>query len=1242
MPKQIETRLLNGGVNADSVPQLLQPNELLNAMNVTVAQPSGQNVNSIHSIFPAESLNSVNAILVADGGTHTLVGKWADERRVNTFYLFYYNTLAKNKIIKVVNGVATVLFREAWSVTGLGWNANSYVSARTYGDILVFTSGGYTMKLNTETNYSSLVLEQGEMSLLQQPSAIPLFCLRFTDSAINTFDVQLGAYQFCVRFQNTDGIYSVLSPLSATIPPMRKSVLETTPNAGNTIAVGLDYNQKIPRNWQSVDFIVRDLSDNTFSIIQTYVNSNAADIAAVNAHNLGLFHLSSIFNGKRLEILDTITASKQFEFIPITSKHIEVGANRILLANNVIGYDTPTTAPTNLAVTPSLTSTVLPSFTATKVYLVLAKNFDVDESEFPIYGGLIVYYDNELYSLPLEYSQMRMNGTDPLFLSSNTTYPYNVPYIVQKSNLVKLDKSVFYAAASVALDPLEYIIRLSTVTNNGFQLEDGAVSYNLALAQIVWQIHEIGNLTANTTPASTPSGNWFASNALGTLGYIGLSEFTIGISEQVLIADDPSEYAAFLQGNAFLPYSVINYGIRYYDEYMRSCGVQELGTIKTGSYTPYTLNQLVNKIDFTLTSFGGSGSPSWAKYFAITLSKQNTCDRFIQFAPNCIKIARTDKDGVVYVTSDLENNLKKDKIYGIAVPLDTLKQYNKGYDFTEGDYMRLSFGGGFDIASPTYTFEEEYTGRVLAVIDGHIIITPPKEGSGLQALMSAQFNAINSPTYALVSGFPTSLSSTRNAIYRQQLCFATIYIQPQSDISQYEVAKFGVVGLSMSGYCPQYFFENYATPTTVGVLGDCYTLPRISSVGGFTGLSDTTNESNSTLRWVLNDGRIAPIDRIGQQELPNEVRYSNVGRPNGNVNGVGNFDANDYKLMDFRAGSINMLQGFIGDSQRNDVLLIICNAKGYYALLNQSLLRQTTNNALVSASDNFLDNINELDGNCGTQSPRSFTVHNGNVIWADALNKQIVMYQQGQVAIISDAFTKRVFKQLLETSVAENNTMKITGSFNPLVNEYLISINILAPTNKPVLPTTILENPLDFYYKKNYTYVYNVDMKKWQAVRTTGREYFHVYNNLYSWDNVAQRVYTEDIGTTNPEFDGMITIPFNDKYPATKAPLALRLDATRAPDEVWIQADTNTRFDLLSGSVGSVQVANVGDWQYREGDWLCYVLRDRMSRNATSSSDWNVSGLNGTRLKGKNLSVVLIWYKTSGHFSATSCSLAYE
>jgi hypothetical protein len=122
----------------------------------------------------------------------------------------------------------------------------------------------------------------------------------------------------------------------------------------------------------------------------------------------------------------------------------------------------------------------------------------------------------------------------------------------------------------------------------------------------------------------------------------------------------------------------------------------------------------------------------------------------------------------------------------------------------------------------------------------------------------------------------------------------------------------------------------------------------------------------------------------------------------------------------------------------------------------------------------------------------------------------------------------------------------------------------------------------------------------------------------------------------------MITIPFNDKYPATKAPLALRLDATRAPDEVWVQADTNTRFDLLSGSVGSVQVANVGDWQYREGDWLCYVLRDRMSRNATSPTDWNVSGLNGTRLKGKNLSVVLIWYKTNGHFSATSCSLAYE
>jgi hypothetical protein len=122
----------------------------------------------------------------------------------------------------------------------------------------------------------------------------------------------------------------------------------------------------------------------------------------------------------------------------------------------------------------------------------------------------------------------------------------------------------------------------------------------------------------------------------------------------------------------------------------------------------------------------------------------------------------------------------------------------------------------------------------------------------------------------------------------------------------------------------------------------------------------------------------------------------------------------------------------------------------------------------------------------------------------------------------------------------------------------------------------------------------------------------------------------------------MVVIPFSDNYDYVKSALAIKLDASRAPDEVWVQSNVNTLFNQGTAT-GSTQVATVSDWQYREGDWYCSILRNRLSNITTlTPTEFQARNINGTRLKGKTINVILIWYRTNGHFAANSCSLAYE
>lgn len=1240
-----DTRLVNGGVNSDVTPQLVGGNELLNVINMTPMNPyaaDDQHQESLSTLYDAQLFEPVNQYLAAVNSV--LLNKLVDDR-TNSIFFFIYNPLESFIIqYEQESDTASIIFSDTFVSGGLNWGPNYYISAALYGNQLVFTDGINNVRcIDVSRTYSAgSPISQNELSFIAEPIHIPLIAARVTDTSIYSNVVQLGSWQFSIRVKNQFKVNSVLCPYSETIAPVRQSEIQTTPQTGNTVLVQLSFDNLIPEDWTQLDFIARnmDLAKDAFYVYSSLYSTNTDDVVRVNSHNSGFVNLSATYTGVNLETLADVDALTPFEAIPLTSKFANIGVNRLILSNNVVGYDTPTIPPSNLTVTPTTTTAPLPSGVYRNVWLVLAKNFDLDEDDFPIYGVLVLYDGGDFYALPYEYNRYRLNGAFALSLNDPENFPYLPPQVIPRSKLVRLNLDLPAGSlAEAAPDPLAYFGTISTVSNNGFNLVDATpINYSQCLARVVWQAFDMGE---------NPTGDWraYTSFFAPSDNYIGISKFRMYGDRplEVYVTDEESEFGSGLVNTAYLPSSKIKYGIVYADEALRACGNQELGSINIPNFTPFN-PQIVTHLDFNVPGVG-SGAPSWASYFLVTLAKQNLCQRFINFSPNLIKVARKDEDGVIKINSDLGNNFNSDTIYGIAVPIASLSDYNRGYNYapSNGDSIKLSFGIG---DSDALTGEYEYQAAVIASLNGYAIIAPPKDSifTTLTIYISSQFKSFGSPTYDAGQAAAVSNDTTGAGLafvrQRQKWCFATIYIGAQSDFQQYEVAGVGTIGQSGTDYYPNNFFVGLSgTSTTFASKGDCYTQKRASDAGNFTGLSDTSNESIVNLKWVLNGGRLSPLDRVGQQALTGGISWSDTGSLTTNVSGIGNFQSANYKLVENMAGPITMAMTNIGDVGQNDLMLIVCAASSYYTLLGQSYLRTAQNDISVTQSSNFVEILTELEGQPASQSPRSFALSDGAVMFVDVQNRSLVSFKGGRTTIVSDIKTQSTFERLLKKIFSSGLAAQICGGINPLTGEYIAFMPNSTPTDKALLPTSSVEYPLNFHYDKAWCWVFNAKRQAWSYIMDSPSEFFNLNHNIFSWNAVAQKFYREFIESSGVRGDAIVSIPFNENYPNVKSPMSLTVDSSRAPDETWIQCDTTSRLDNAATGNGSTMVATTQAWVLREGMWQTDILRDRMSNNAVNATQWNMSGVTGQRLKGKVVNVILIWRAINGHASITSCTL---
>ena len=243
---------------------------------------------------------------------------------------------------------------------GLNFSKYSPIhSARVINGLLIWTDYQDTQhKINIDSaiklnqpNYATneipyvLPIQKETISLIKRPPRLPLEVEQDTDIGVNTNFIGDNAFWFAYRYLYKDKETSVLSVYSQLIP------YNAPDQTFNSVNITLPFAEKIDQDVVRVEVGVKvDLNPQFFGI-KFWDKNNTADAAAIAAHNAGNTALSfTFYNNVAGEPWGDAYSVKPFESCPIRSKTLELARNRLVLGNNVSGYDTPTTTSLQLIV----------------------------------------------------------------------------------------------------------------------------------------------------------------------------------------------------------------------------------------------------------------------------------------------------------------------------------------------------------------------------------------------------------------------------------------------------------------------------------------------------------------------------------------------------------------------------------------------------------------------------------------------------------------------------------------------------------------------------------------------------------------------------------------------------------------------------------------------------------------------------------------------------------------------------
>ena len=1118
-----------------------------------------------------------------------------------------------NKVNTISIADSSILLSGFWVLgpnsDNIGFLDTYFVSARVSGTQLIWTDGHNPINyVDVNKDYLANNPTIQELSLITEPGHVPLSSVRGTDNT-KALIIQKKGLQFTYRIINDDNLVSVLSPYSLTSLPPWQEQLDANNYVDNIITINLSKQQLIPSNWKKVDIVVRYLDTNVFQVIRsinkydTTVRSydfgfgtvNLTDAELVAAHNdSGIPYEYITFQNwdgtNIIETLDAAYCAKEFDNVPITSQSLELASNRLLVANNLEGYDTPNT-PISFSSTPSLTNSFVtpdaaePTINQQPIFIAIKAN-GTDSWNWCVVTQEAVSGGYNYYAYPLDCS---------IGLFPNAI----VPTVTSGAGYFGGAQTFSgFSAKNFMTLPQEVSIKNMVKLNFSWNL-DLTTMYNKYPESASTETNVLSSIMSEINPSY--SGVWATTAQAGKnfaqIFVVPYYQNEVSPSNNCKITQKAT-YDVSTLNRAFLPGTSYSYGITLYDEALRKCGIQRLGAIDIPEYYPDG-RTLYQTLEFNLNAT--QTLPSWAKYYSVDFSKNNTYSTFISFVPDIIKFAYKDKNNVIVFD---QNELTTNAVYyGVAIPISSLTKDGLGYAYKEGDICKLV------MYDTIYSTQQLFNGTVIDQQSGYVIVSIPQ--ATIEPYLSLQNNehfVYLGLSFGCING---ELGTT--TLRYQSLCIAYI-ATPQSLANQeYEVAAFGEV-------IDQYTLGNFFSTGTLTyeLSGDTYTQGRDANGGSFTCVSMNPYEKTYT-NWLTDLGRYSPIDTVGQKNLTNQIRWSNVKLPNTNSNGLSSFDALDVTDVDGTAGPITSIILSSKEANLASRIVILCNSGSFIGLVGQAQIYSQDQSTAFLSSAPVIGTIQPITGQWGCISPQGVISYKGMVFWADTLNREIIQLAGDGATPISQQkagfLWNQVFRNLpFDDSATSAKNIKI--GINPYTSEIFVTCPnpSITPTQ---FPANSGESRLNQYVgDKNVSYVYNYQLNKWvgayednpdQWIRlgddvfTVGSQYGSEGLQLYKEFDSTPGLFNQ---TNN---DCWIAFPISEGYPATIEPLSVILMGQLTTTSTVVYArDSSTS---VNNNLTQVTYWNDSNYATREGEKFAPVLRNRLSNNANQSQALSITPL---------------------------------
>ena len=434
----------NGGLDADTDFEGLEPNKWVNASNVRTFTTNDGATDRIEDVGGTALIFNT----LPTTGINFNIGGCKDDS-AGRIYFFNWNSLGTHAIYcydkKSSNTYIVLLSSQVTG--GLNFSKNLLIhSCFVIEGRLYWTDNlNEPKKINAEagikTNQPSYVTTIQPYSLpiaytvttqIKRPPIFPLQVAKFYDTTFVNNLTSEKAYQFTYQFKYRDYEVSALSAYSQLIS------LNFKADNFNSVIVIVPFSEQIDDDIVQIDICVKHGNEGKTFIIKSY--SKAKDSDTIALHNSGTTQLKFTFYdnsiGTALSAISSITSQ---DSVPLRSETIELAKNRIFSGSNLLGYNTPSVTSLT-AVAGNYNVVNGGSYTGKIKYFYLYYKSSTDYSPNPTISSISYYYIyvSTLNPSSFYYVQYKNGIAVPATLNAaDATYAWNtevnLAYAVQRN-----------------------------------------------------------------------------------------------------------------------------------------------------------------------------------------------------------------------------------------------------------------------------------------------------------------------------------------------------------------------------------------------------------------------------------------------------------------------------------------------------------------------------------------------------------------------------------------------------------------------------------------------------------------------------------------------------------------------------------------------------------------------------------------------------------------------------------------